>query len=144
VGNLTYKIFKRGEHPRTILVNVYDDDSVIGHFLCYVHPYCPKCYPKLHCNCAIKKEKLWIMRSGPQVRRAYRRTGIASNMYRLAECFFGLRVMPDGKASEEGAKFRDGYHRKYTSWENDYKQEEIDSNLPEVEIYESGGEFIEN
>jgi hypothetical protein len=129
-----YTIDMRGSQ-NTILVNALDGNKLIGHFLCHKGPYCPRCYPtNLHCDCNDKKEKIWIMRSGPQVLSKYKGKGIGSAMYRLAEKHFRLRVMPDGKASEEGRNFRQSYERKYGPWGNDFAEDIGDPNLPTPEF----------
>ena len=80
-----------------------------------------------------KGEKIWIRRSGPQVLEAYKRKGIGTILYRIAEMHFRLRIMPDGNPSEEGKRFRERYEKRYGSWEHHFADAASDRDVPTPE-----------
>jgi hypothetical protein len=131
---ISYTIDKRDSHDR-ILINAWHDDIEIAEFMCQVTLYCKNCEPP-YCHCSPKSEvkKLWIMRKGIQVKEEFRgqkvSPRISHTIYRVAECHFRLRIMPDGKTTEDGKRFRKNYERIYGSWKNEFEEKSSDCLLP--------------
>jgi hypothetical protein len=134
---ITYTIDKRGSEDR-ILVNAWDGEIEIAEFMCEKIAYCEICTPPC-CICFPRSEiyKLWIRRKGIFVKEEYRdkkvKPRISHTIYRLAEHYFRQRIMPDGKATQAGKRFREGYEKIYESWENPFEEMESDILLPAVE-----------
>lgn len=128
-AKLEYSIDKR-KGSDTILVNARLFAKIVGHFLCRTQPYCSLCYPNLFCSCTKIEFKIWIMGDGPQVLTLFKRRGIGTTMYRLAENHFCLRIMPDGKSSIAGQEFRKRYEQKFGSWKQKYSRCSDDVSLP--------------
>ena len=76
------------------------------------------------------------MKDGPQVLDNYKGKGVGKTLYRIAEGYFKLRIMPDGKPTEDGKRFRESYEKKYGSWKNEFEPTESDSQLPVAEEVE--------
>ena len=152
--NYGYKITDTQKLNHRILIQAYESNIIVAEFSCEKNRCCNCTLSLTFCDCANKKEKIWINPPGIQVIPQHRRRGLALTIYRLADVHLKLRIMPDTPpplsesdklkgirivegqtfGTSEGKKLREKYEALYGDWKLDFYEVESDKFLPQPEI----------
>jgi hypothetical protein len=150
--NMVYRITDFKNVSGNIDIELFNEGSLIGKFSC--RKRCANClFFVEYCTCSNLKEVISINPPGIKIDEAFRRKGIALTIYRLAEIYFGLRIMPDTPrpitevndgfsiksipgefGTIEGKLLRKKYESLYGPWETDFYKVPSDKDLPIAEI----------
>ena len=113
------------------IINCWDGEVPVAQFHFEIRCISCDCI-RGYCECSAPSFTIQIRSAGVYVVPSYRRQGIAFKMYRLAECFYSLRVISDGKPTADGKKLRESYEAKYSPAVDGFISVTDDVDLPEI------------